>query len=267
MKKVNKENLQAAISFYLNESRGAQFYFDSSLEAESKYLDHHKVRYYSVLKQVERALEDKKISSPRVLEIGFSPMSFILAYFFDKTEYLTVVDHSEEFRGRIESLGVDFMCADLSVGLRASQNFDVIIFNEVFEHIFCDEHRLLTSISECLRPNGLLLFSTPNYSSLKNLALFMVGENLTPLNRDILQSDGSLHVREYSMKEIMNLFSHINSLKVVSCKYETYFEGIRTLLVYRQNKILALIPIVLYTTVTKLFPKLRMGMSFIVRKI
>jgi hypothetical protein len=73
-----------------------------------------------------------------------------------------------------------------------NESFDVIVCNQVFEHL----KNIFTPLSECwrkLRPGGLLILSVPNLSALHNCGLLWFGKQPTTLNI------GGSHVRGYGI--------------------------------------------------------------------
>jgi hypothetical protein len=267
MKEVNKTNFDKAVEYYLDEASKANYFFAHTLEDEKKYLKHNSVRYLNALKKISKIVTQENNRELQILEIGFSPMSFILKFFLDDAEHLTILDRDAHFKERIEKSGMGFIARDLTNYAEPSnKKYNIIIFNEVFEHIFCDETVLLESIVGLLRDKGYLLLSTPNCFSLKNLSFFLMRKRTAPLNKDILKTDGTAHIREYSMAEMLELFSSIKNSVVLDHRYERYFDNVSSLLVFRRNKFAAFFLIAPYVVVPAIIPSLRIGMSFILKK-
>jgi SAM-dependent methyltransferase len=265
MKKVNKRNFNSAIQSYLNKLKTCNYFFCGSYDDELKYLNHHRVRYYFILRKLEDALAKYDGKNVRIMEMGFSPMSYILGYFLN-IESLSIADHNIQYRERADKIDANFIHIDFNKEVKLSEFFDFILFHEVFEHIFCDEEKILKTLIGCLKSDGYLFFSTPNYFSLKNLLRFFSGQSLSPLNKEIIFSDGSLHVREYGLKEILSILSGIDNIAVTYCNYERYFDNFSSLMVYRKNKFLAALPVLIYLIFPTFFKKMRIGIYIIIKK-
>jgi SAM-dependent methyltransferase len=84
--------------------------------------------------------------------------------------------------------------------------FDVVIFGEILEHLLTDPCRVLREIKRVLKPNGILILTTPNVSRLENVAKMIKGENIY----DPYSGYGPYgrHNREYTLVELKNLLIH-----------------------------------------------------------
>ncbi len=86
-------------------------------------------------------------------------------------------------------------------------HFDIIVFNEVFEHLRIDLVSTMKNIHRVLKPGGKLLLSTPNHFCLDNI-LRMIRQGRT-MSMDIysqyqhLAEGGHMgHVREYAPNDV-----------------------------------------------------------------
>jgi len=90
--------------------------------------------------------------------------------------------------------------------------FDLIIVDQVFEHIKNIEH-LVKEISRVLRPEGYLLVSTPNLAAFHNRLLLLFGRQ--PLCLNVF----SEHIRGFTKGSLKNfVISNIKNSKVISCR-------------------------------------------------
>ena len=75
--------------------------------------------------------------------------------------------------------------------------FDVIFFSEVIEHLPLPGHIVLEKLRRALKPNGIVICSTPNLCRLRNVVFIALGLRIQDYFR--MPEGGSLgHVIEYS---------------------------------------------------------------------
>jgi 2-polyprenyl-3-methyl-5-hydroxy-6-metoxy-1,4-benzoquinol methylase len=84
--------------------------------------------------------------------------------------------------------------------------FDAIVFTEVLEHIAIKHPRdLLPEFRRVLRPNGVVVFSTPNVCNVSNVVSLLKGNNIF-WDSDIFYGDTDRHNREFTPREVRSLF-------------------------------------------------------------
>ena len=88
----------------------------------------------------------------------------------------------------------------------ADDAVDVVVFNEVFEHLRIDPIFTFSEVRRVLKPQGTLLLSTPNLTSWKGWWFFAVKGRLAPDVYDAFKKLRTLghmgHVRLYSPGEV-----------------------------------------------------------------
>ncbi len=94
---------------------------------------------------------------------------------------------------------------------------DVVIFNELFEHMRINLIHTMREVRRILRPNGLLLMSTPNLRSLVGFYNFLIKNRAYALSVNIfdeyqkLETIGHMgHVREYTTKEVTDFLGCVD---------------------------------------------------------
>ena len=122
----------------------------------------------------------------------------------------------QRFSRTISSLQLDVLSCDVEIETVPFEDntFDLIVFNEVFEHLRINPIFTLREALRVLRPGGKLLLSTPNLRSfrgLKNLLLHSRAHATSGgLYREYekLETLGHMgHVREYTAREVADFLS------------------------------------------------------------
>ncbi|NJL36492.1 MAG: methyltransferase domain-containing protein [Leptolyngbyaceae cyanobacterium SM1_4_3] len=87
------------------------------------------------------------------------------------------------------------------------EEFDVVFFCEIIEHLLINPIAALKEIKRILKPNGALILTTPNVSRLENVARMIAGENIY----DPYSGYGPYgrHNREYNKHELYLLLSYL----------------------------------------------------------
>lgn len=82
-------------------------------------------------------------------------------------------------------------------------HFELVIFAEIIEHLLNDPCKVLREIKRVLKPNGVLILTTPNVARLENVARFISGANIY----DPYSGYGPYgrHNREYNRHELDQL--------------------------------------------------------------
>ena len=81
--------------------------------------------------------------------------------------------------------------------------FDVVIFGEIIEHLLNDPCKVLREIKRILKPGGTLIVTTPNVARLENVSRMIAGHNIY----DPYSGYGPYgrHNREYNRHELVTL--------------------------------------------------------------
>ncbi len=178
------------------------------------YNTHMRFRYARTLEDIAKIGD-----SLQILEIGAfnGVVSAALANLGHKVvahdipfiiEDAALVDFLSE-RG-IERVALDL--SEIKFPLEAGQ-YDLIVFNEVLEHLNFNAIPLLREFRRLLKPSGQVYCATPNLTCLKNRVYMLRGKGyLSPISALQLQlmpgrsTSVGLHWREWNRAELVDLF-------------------------------------------------------------
>lgn len=197
--------------WFTNYARGHRFRFASDLDLAKQYLT----------------------PQSEVLEYGPIPLIFTgalkqLGY------HIKCLDIApENFAHSIKKLGLDIEKCNFEIQRVPfdSCTFDVIIFNEIFEHLRINPIFVFEEILRVLKPGGVLLLSTPNLRSLqgiKNFLFYNLCFSCVPSDiygeYEKLKLLGYMgHVREYTSREVAEFLEKVGFLI-----HKVVFRGLQT---------------------------------------
>ncbi len=180
----------------------------------AKYTRQHRERLAGDL----RLLEGVASSGARVLEYGAVPLLMTAALAERGFDVSALDVGPERFARAIEALGLDVRRCDVETEPVPFDTgaFDVVLFNEIFEHLRINPLFTLREVLRVLRPGGQLLLSTPNLRSLRGLKNLLLDGEAYAASADVyrqyekLETLGHMgHVREYTTKEVTQLLTRI----------------------------------------------------------
>lgn len=97
-----------------------------------------------------------------------------------------------------------------------SNSADVVVMNEVFEHLRIDLIHSMSEVKRILKPHGVLLMSTPNLRSVQGIYNLVAKNRGFALCGDIFEEYGKLathghmgHVREYTSRDVAKFLHHM----------------------------------------------------------
>ncbi len=204
------ESVKTAVSQAIADSSGLALSFENP------------ARYNEALAHTfERTVRDiaKLGNKLRILEVGsftgvvslalnrlghhvtVSDMPFVI-----EDPALVALYHDEE----IKTCPADLSTASLSL---VDQSFDLIVFNEVVEHLNFNPIPLLREFGRLLCPGGRVYCATPNLTAAKNRWLILRGQSyINPVRHLVLNlvpgtgMSVGLHWREWTKQELIELF-------------------------------------------------------------
>lgn len=168
---------------------------------QEEYLAFHRKRFFELDNIVANLV--RGVPRARVLDVGLSINSMILSKLLPSAE-IAICDRFELKGQPFEFFDVDLTDPDLDEKT-FHQQFDVIIFTEVLEHLLANPVRVFSFFLRHLQPDGHLIVTTPNFFSAANSRALALGENPQPVFPARLRRGQEVehHVREYSMSELL----------------------------------------------------------------
>ena len=138
----------------------------------------------------------------------FTNLDITLANFFGyekNGEYTQTVVYSDLVSGerKSEDLKFDHFNIEQDRFPYPDDQFDLVIFAEIIEHLLDDPCSVLREIKRVLKPNGTLILTTPNVARLENVTKLISGTNIY----DPYSGYGPYgrHNREYNRHELNQL--------------------------------------------------------------
>jgi predicted SAM-dependent methyltransferase len=89
-----------------------------------------------------------------------------------------------------------------------SQSLDVITCFEVLEHLRYDPIFMMKEFNRVLKPNGLLILTTPNINSYEGLLRLIRYQTPHIFSQYMPNREGIGHCKEYAVSEVQELFQH-----------------------------------------------------------
>lgn len=181
-------------------------------------------------------LEKYAKKNDNIIEMGAAPLLFTAATRGLGYKVTGIDIDPARFSSTVAALQLKMLKADIefeSLPLE-SDSCDMVVFNELFEHLRINPIFTLREVHRILKPNGLLLLSTPNLRSLGGLYNFLVENRAYSCSANIykqfekLENLGHMgHVREYTTREVTEFLEQIGfqvSEVVFRGRYNTNFK-------------------------------------------
>jgi SAM-dependent methyltransferase len=157
--------------------------------------------------------------SARVLDIGSSPPLLLASMVADGWHASGIDIDPSRFAGPAAVLGFEVARCDIEHEPLpfADGAFDVVVMNEVFEHLRIDLIATMSEIARVLAPAGVLCMSTPNARSSRGITNFLLrsktgwcGSGDVYAQYEKLHTLGHMgHVREYTLREAQDFLRHV----------------------------------------------------------
>lgn len=179
-----------------------------------RYARSHRQRLAFDLDLVERHVA----AGGRLLDCGAVPLLATGALAELGYEVCGVDIRPDRFATAIERLELDVRRCDIEIEPLpfASEQFDAVVFNELLEHLRLNPIATLEEVRRVLKPDGILLLSTPNLRSFRGLRSLVFRHQGSTASGGVYQQFRKLetlghmgHVREYTAREVADLLGHL----------------------------------------------------------
>ncbi|MCD6163608.1 MAG: class I SAM-dependent methyltransferase [candidate division Zixibacteria bacterium] len=165
---------------------------------------------------------DKSID---VLDVGRSHFSQMLAEYYNNTTTLgfDLADdggHRELDECNLEHIVFDLKKASDTTLWPNGKNYDIIIYSEVIEHLNEAPEYSLLFLKYLLKPDGILICSTPNAAAIHKRLKMGLGFN--PYEKIRFFNNNPGHFREYTRQELYEMGNKCG-LNCIFHRYENFF--------------------------------------------
>jgi SAM-dependent methyltransferase len=198
-------------------SRAIQTYLSRWIDPESPagvYFAAHSIRLIRTMKLIPRG-----DSGSRVLELGCymqttPALRGLLGYGEVRGAYMgsaggwhlssVTAKDGEEF-----TCTIDLFNCEQDRFPYPDGSFDTVICCEVLEHLSKDPMHMMSEIHRILKPNGILVLTTPNVVSIRALHAMISGIHPNLFSKYVMPTlrPEAKHIREYTPKELLRLFA------------------------------------------------------------
>ncbi|MBU0479206.1 class I SAM-dependent methyltransferase [bacterium] len=185
---------------------------DELVTAESilRYLNRDNLRFREIVKCIAEREKNKKILDIGIA-YGFHDIILKEIWGFDITG-MEVEENINAYCKLLHRHQIPLIQGELSKKSCPvpNESFDIVIFSEVIEHMRLSPLKALLEIKRVLKPKGLILLTTPNIASLRNIEHLVRGKNISePFPDDdsnlVHITDKMNHIRVYTIEEITSL--------------------------------------------------------------
>lgn len=174
----------------------------ASFPGETMYFLSHQRRFASDL-----AIISNIYGSGRILELGGHPFFFTCILKELGFPVVSADLHPIDVAPLLREHKLDVVACDVEKQRLPFDDecFNLVIFNEILEHLRVDPLLALSEANRVLTLGGQLLLTTPNLYFIKNVIKFLLGRGFNDPVQEFgkLRSIGHMgHVREYATREV-----------------------------------------------------------------
>lgn len=203
----------------------------ATIYMKDDYIKFHSIRYNKTIQFIDGEFNN-------ILDIGGYPGIFgnlLINKFIDSNVYVCDISSGISMDGTVSYISTGNL--ENSKLPFKSDTFDMVSCLEVIEHLY-NADNILQEISRILRPNGVLLLTTPNLASWANRLLILLGYypismsisilceqlgrrdiNIIPKDhKGLMQSKFDYHVKAYTYESLKTLLE-VHNFDILRKKY------------------------------------------------
>jgi hypothetical protein len=178
-------------------------------------------RYWNSFNRIQRLGLPKDATA---IDIGGGIMAVLLSKILGMNT--CVGDVNRRSAEDVEGHGIRFLEVDLlSDHLLPKEQFDLVILQEVIEHLPLPPYIVLDRLSACLKPDGLVFITTPNGTRLRNILYMLLGKQVLDNFRYPVPGEALGHQHEYTLSQLLWQLEHIGMPVVFSEQYDDGWMG------------------------------------------
>jgi len=174
--------------------------------------------YFNIAKTVNKYLKP----GSEILDFGCGPCdktAVLQLMGFNCSAYDDLQDGWHKIPGNREKIisfsnecGINFQQAGSGKLPFNKYSFDMIMMNDVIEHLHNSPRDLLNNLLELCKPNGLLFLTVPNAVNIRKRKDVLFGKTNYPYFHDYYWSPGDWrgHIREYVRDDLVALAKYLN---------------------------------------------------------
>ena len=175
------------------------------LESQERYTKDHLQRFEYIFNLCNKLLPQKEAF---ILDVGRSYLSTMISTYYQNVVTLGFDIHDDQGGHReVEKVNMEHIVFDLNesrdVNKWPEQQFALIIFSEVIEHLHEAPEFVFLLLSSMLNKNGYVICTTPNFSFLRNRLSCLIGNN--PNSKIRFFKENPAHFREYTKAELIEI--------------------------------------------------------------
>lgn len=174
-------------------------------EEERFYFWTHQVRYSVILSRIQKLAKGQKL---RVLDIGCFPYHIGRALELLGHEVYGISSYHEQIKNK----NIEVINIEKETFPYKNNFFDMVLCNEVIEHLAQSPVLALKEIQRVLKKGGYVMVTTPNITRSINRAKLLLGKNIMYPTLVFFENNGEgnniyhRHNREYTLGELEELF-------------------------------------------------------------
>jgi SAM-dependent methyltransferase len=189
-----------------------------------------------------------------VIDIGGGIMAALLSNILGLEA--CVGDVNERAADDLSTLGMDFRLVDLTSDDRVpAEKFDLVILQEVIEHLPQPPYIVFERILKFMKPGGILFLTTPNGSRIRNILYMLAGKQILDNFRYPGPKEALGHQQEYVLPQ---LIWQLKRAGMITLSAEQYADGWKGAGLVAQAAHLLVTP-------GNIFPHLRNGLMITAR--